>query len=338
MLTTFNFSYDFQLMPFQKIFYSCKILYPTFLHGWLQTFYLSTLLKLNFFSLDFRHNFLKFTIPHLTISSNTTIQPVSFARNLGIIFDSNISFSDHISYISKSCFSHIRDLRRIRNTLDHKTACTIATSLIHSKLDYCNSLYLNISNQQLNRLQLVLNSAARAVTKTPKFHHITPHLKSLHWLKITQRIQYKSFTNLQVTSVQQTFLHFWSSPYNQLVLPAHLQLSLSNALQIPLGSKFLTDLSTFKRLHFGMLYHTIFALSFSFFSISFSSLAIFFSIPQAAENSLFSSFLSSLAYLLSTGLTPWNFDLACLSFIIHSISFILDPFICSIRFNFMFVI
>ena len=89
-------------------------------------------------------------------------------------FDSILSFSDHISYISKSCFSRIRDLRRIRNTLDHKTACTIATSLIHSKLDYCNSLYLNISNQQLNRLQLILNSAARAVTKTPKFHHITP--------------------------------------------------------------------------------------------------------------------------------------------------------------------
>ena len=48
-----------------------------------------------------------------------------------------------------------------------------------------------LSNQQLNRLQLILNSAARAVTKTPKFHHITPHLKSLHWLKITQRIHYK---------------------------------------------------------------------------------------------------------------------------------------------------
>ena len=33
--------------------------------SWLQTFYLSTLLKLNFFLLDFLHNFLKFTIPHL---------------------------------------------------------------------------------------------------------------------------------------------------------------------------------------------------------------------------------------------------------------------------------
>ena len=188
---TLNFFYHFQLIPFQKIFYSCKILYPTFRHGWPQTFYLLTLLKLNFFLLDFLHNFLKFTIPHLQFLQ---IQQYNLFLLLEILVLSLILiflFLIISHTLSKSCFSHIRDLRRIRNTLDHKTACTIATSLIHSKLDYCNSLYLNISNQQLNRLQLILNSAARAVTKTPKFHHITPHLKSLHWLKITQRIQYK---------------------------------------------------------------------------------------------------------------------------------------------------
>jgi len=32
---------------------------------------------------------------------------------------------------------------------------------------------------------------ARAVTKTPKHHHITPILKSLHWLTVPQRIHYK---------------------------------------------------------------------------------------------------------------------------------------------------
>ena len=78
---------------------------------------------------------------------------------------------------------------------------------------------------------------------------------------------------------------------------------------------------------------TLSSLPFSFFSISLSCLTIFFSIPQVTKNSPFSSFLSSLAYLLSTGLTPWNFDSACLSSIILSISFILDPFICSTRFN-----
>ena len=147
--------------------------------------------KTEFLLLGLPGQLAKIENPTLSMPSDINIKPVPSARNLGIIFDTNLSFSDHISYISKSCFAHIRDLRRIRNTLDYTTACTIATSLIHSKLDYCNSLFLNINTQHLNRLQLVLNSAARAVTKTPKFHHITPHLKSLHWLKITQRIQYK---------------------------------------------------------------------------------------------------------------------------------------------------
>ena len=65
MLTTLNFFYYFQQMLSQKKFNSYKIQFLKFLHGWLLTSYLSTLLKLNFFSLVFQHNLLKFTIPHL---------------------------------------------------------------------------------------------------------------------------------------------------------------------------------------------------------------------------------------------------------------------------------
>ena len=67
----------------------------------------------------------------------------------------------------------------------------IAIALIHSKLDYCNSLLLNLPASHLNRLQLVLNSAARAVTRTSKFRHISPILKDLHWLKINEIVHYK---------------------------------------------------------------------------------------------------------------------------------------------------
>ena len=55
----------------------------------------------------------------------------------------------------------------IRPYLDHKTASTIATSVVHSKLDYCNSLYYNLPNTQLDRLQHIQNSLARAVVWTP---------------------------------------------------------------------------------------------------------------------------------------------------------------------------
>ena len=78
----------------------------------------------------------------LVLNSDTTITPVTSARNLGIIFDNNLRFEDQITSLSKSCFYHIHDLRSIHDTLDFTTACTIGTSLVHSKLDYCNSLYL----------------------------------------------------------------------------------------------------------------------------------------------------------------------------------------------------
>ena len=51
----------------------------------------------------------------------------------------------------------IRELRCIRPYLDFKTASTIATSIVHSKLDYCNSLYYNLPYYQLNRLQQIQN-------------------------------------------------------------------------------------------------------------------------------------------------------------------------------------
>src|SRR6218665_510271 len=85
-----------------------------------------------------------------------------------------LSFSNHISNLSRSCFMDIRDLRRIRPMLGSKTASTIDTSIVHSRLDYCNSLFLNLDSTQIQRLQLkynlqlIQNSLARAVTRTPR--------------------------------------------------------------------------------------------------------------------------------------------------------------------------
>jgi len=81
---------------------------------------------------------------------------------------------------------------------------------MHSKLDYCNSLYYNLPNTQLNRLQRIQNSLARAVVRVPKSSHINPALKSLSlkWLKIKQRIGYKiiSLTYDVLTTTQPTYI------------------------------------------------------------------------------------------------------------------------------------
>jgi len=72
---------------------------------------------------------------------NSSLDTSHSARNLGFIFDKHLTFSDQITSLSKACYYHIHQLRCIRPYLDALTACTIATSIGHSKLNYCNSLY-----------------------------------------------------------------------------------------------------------------------------------------------------------------------------------------------------
>ena len=56
---------------------------------------------------------------------------------------------------------------------------------------YCNSLLYNVPTHKTDRLQRLQNQCARILTKSPRREHITPVLKSLHWLQIQDRITYK---------------------------------------------------------------------------------------------------------------------------------------------------
>ena len=62
---------------------------------------------------------------------------------------------------------------------------------IISKLDYCNSLLYGCGKTQLKKLQYVQYTAARIVTQTRKFDHITLVLLDLHWLPVSYRIVFK---------------------------------------------------------------------------------------------------------------------------------------------------
>jgi Reverse transcriptase (RNA-dependent DNA polymerase) len=123
---------------------------------------------------------------------NSDIQLSNSARNLGVIFDQNLSFSKHIDAVCRSTHYHLRDLRRIRRILPSSALIPLANALVSCRLDYCNSLYSGIPITNLLRLQRIQNCVARVVTGTAKYEHITPVLKRLHWLPIKQRIDFKT--------------------------------------------------------------------------------------------------------------------------------------------------
>ena len=63
--------------------------------------------------------------------------------------------------------------------------------MITNRIDYCNSLLCGLPDNSLNKLQRVQNAAARLITGTTKFSHKTSVLRTLHWLPIKQRVQFK---------------------------------------------------------------------------------------------------------------------------------------------------
>jgi len=61
---------------------------------------------------------------------------------------------------------------------------TLVNALIVSKVDYCISVLAGVSGHLQDRLQSVLNSAARLVYSARRSEHISPLLQELHWLKV----------------------------------------------------------------------------------------------------------------------------------------------------------
>ena len=96
--------------------------------------------------------------------------PAKSARNLEVIFDENFTFRSPISAICSSCMYHIRDLRHIRRHFDLDSANLLATVLVSSHLNYCNSLLYGIADIDLTRLQRVQNRLAHLVTKVSSIY------------------------------------------------------------------------------------------------------------------------------------------------------------------------
>jgi len=77
--------------------------------------------------------------------------------------DSSLTFDQHVPNTVRNCNFHLRALRHIRSSLTQDVANMMTSSIIGSRIDYCNSLLIGISEQNMDRLQRVQSKAARIV-------------------------------------------------------------------------------------------------------------------------------------------------------------------------------
>ena len=119
------------------------------------------------------------------------VTPSQVVRDLGIYIDADVSMRSHVMKTASSCFAVLRQLRSIRRSVPSSVFQSLVASLVLTRLDYGNSTLAGTPAYLLRRLQSVMNAAARLIFSSSRFHHVTPLLRQLHWLKAKERINFK---------------------------------------------------------------------------------------------------------------------------------------------------
>ena len=120
------------------------------------------------------------------------VEPSCLVRNLGVSLDEELTLTTHVNLLVGRCYGQLRSIKSCRRALTRSAAVMMVNSFIVSRVDYCNSLLAACSQQQLDKLQRVLNCAARVIYGGRRGDHVTPLLRdNLHWLRIRERITFK---------------------------------------------------------------------------------------------------------------------------------------------------
>ena len=86
----------------------------------------------------------------------------------------------HVTRLVNCCFGILRQIRSIRRSLPRSTLTMLISCFIMSKLDYCNVALVDLTRCDLDRLQSVINAAARLTVGAQHYDHISPLLVDLH--------------------------------------------------------------------------------------------------------------------------------------------------------------
>src|SRR6218665_3667435 len=119
----------------------------------------------------------------------------SSVRNLGVVLDSTLTFSEYVANLTRASYFHLRRLRAIRRSVSSHVFTLIVHAFVCSRIDYCNSLLVGLPKVRLSPIQSVLNAAARLAGRLSRTSHISAFMfDHLHWLPLIARIQLKVLT------------------------------------------------------------------------------------------------------------------------------------------------
>ncbi|KAF7237995.1 Butyrophilin subfamily 1 member A1, partial [Varanus komodoensis] len=149
-------------------------------------------------------------------------------RSLGVLLDPELSLKAQVTAVARSAFLQLRLIHQLPSYLENDCLETVTHVLVTFQLDVCNALYLGLPLKMVWIFQMVQNRAARLLTGTGRYVHMTPVLRQLHWLPIEVWAQFKVLviTYKALNSLGPGYLKEHLHPY----MPSHPLRSATEAL------------------------------------------------------------------------------------------------------------
>lgn len=120
----------------------------------------------------YRRSIVTMNLRNLHINSEN-IKYVSKAKNLGVFFSNNFSWSDHIDYIVGRVYASLRSLWASAKYLSTEIRKRLIVALIMPIISYCNPLFSAMDAGSLQKLQVAFNSCTRFVYRLRRYDHVS---------------------------------------------------------------------------------------------------------------------------------------------------------------------
>lgn len=132
----------------------------------------------------------KVTTDSITIGKSL-VTPTECVKNIGAVFDQNMSLEVQVNKTCKSAWIKLYQICKIKKFLTTDQLKAAIHAYVIAVIDQNNSLLKGLPKSLLLKLTRVQHAAARAIVGIRKHDHITHHMKELHWLPVSYRIDFK---------------------------------------------------------------------------------------------------------------------------------------------------
>ena len=176
-------------------------------------------------------------------------------KYLGGLLNSTLSFQQHVIAKCQAANINLQKIRHIRKFLTRDTCHQLVQSLVMSHLDYTNAMLSGIPKTLIKIMQCTQNQAARITIGKTKIRNdsATEIRRSLHWLPIKERIDFKIATHIYKCQNNQAPIYLQKLITERKIKQSWIAfLKTKLLLEVPSTNRY-----TYMALNFGILSPTV---------------------------------------------------------------------------------